>query len=159
MHVAARVEPDVIVIPASDALLDDPPRTFHVNVFAIARRPVTNEEFAAFVDDSGHKPAAWREGGLLDHPAERVTWADAVAYCRWLSVSSGRIYRLPDEREWEKAARAGVLERLGEVREWTNTWVDGGRVVRDGARVAQRLRPSDDLKGHGFRVVRSMTGR
>ena len=41
--------PDVVVIPAGDALLDDPPRTLHVNVFAIARRPVTNAEFAEFV--------------------------------------------------------------------------------------------------------------
>ena len=120
-----------------------------MNVFAIAKRPVTSREFAEF-----------RAGAPSDDaPVEGVSWADAVAYCRWLSLATSRVYRLPDEREWEKAARAGVLERLGEVREWTNTWVDGARVVRDGSRVAERLRPSDDLKGHGFRVVRSMTGR
>ena len=194
------------MIPAGDALLDDPPRTFHVNVFAIARRPVTNEEFAAFVAETGHKPSSWREGGMLDHPAEGVTWADAVAYCRWLSVATARIYRLPDEREWEKAARGtggrrwpwgnaddawranvresgvrrtsavgkyadgaspdGVVDLIGNVREWTNTWADG-RVLKggnylDGLREcvpSARFRPAESLAGHGFRVVRSMTGR
>ena len=193
------------MIAASDALLDDPPRTFHVNVFAVARRLVTNAEFAEFVADADYKPVAWKDG-LVDHPAECVSWADAVAYCRWLSVATARIYRLPDEREWEKAARGvagrrwpwgnsddlttanvkdarvgttsavakfalgvspeGVMDLIGNVREWTNTWADG-RVLRGGSyldtldesRPWKRLRPTEDLRGHGFRVVLSMTGR
>ncbi len=176
-----------------------------MNVFAIARRPVTNEEFAAFVADAAYRPAAWTKG-LLDHPAEGISWADAVAYCRWLSLATARVYRLPDEREWEKAARGtagrrwpwgtedeplranvreskvggtsavgkfplgaspeAVVDLIGNVREWTNTWVDG-RVLKGGSYLDaladclphERFRPSDDLRGHGFRVVRSMTGR
>ncbi|MEK7863176.1 MAG: SUMF1/EgtB/PvdO family nonheme iron enzyme [Chloroflexota bacterium] len=197
-------EPDVVVIPASDALLDDPPRTVHVNVFAIARLLVTNAEFAEF-SATGHAAPGWRKGPA-DHPAEGLSWADAVAYCRWLSVATGRIYRLSDEREWEKAARGtagrrwpwgnnddasranvreaerggttpagaypagaspeGVLDLIGNVREWTNTWAEG-RVLRGGsyldtlseAAPSKRLRADDDLRGVGFRVVRSMTGR
>ena len=60
-------DPDVVVIPAGDALQGDSPRTLHVNVFAIARRPVTRAEYA------------------------------------------------PE----------GVLDLVGNVREWTNTWSDG----------------------------------
>ena len=198
-------EPDVVVIPAGDALLEDPPRTVHVNVFAIARHPVTNAEFAEFAAATAHRAAAWARGPA-DHPAEGLSWADAVAYCRWLSVSTGRIYRLPDEREWEKAARGtsgrrwpwgndagpglanvseaglgatapvgtfergaspeGLVDLIGNVREWTNTWADG-RVLRGGsyldaladAEPTRRLRASADLRGHGFRVVRGMTGR
>jgi formylglycine-generating enzyme required for sulfatase activity len=134
-----------MVVRAGDALLGDPPRTEHVNVFAIARAPVTNEELARFRTE--HTPRDAR-------PARGLTWADAVAYCRWLSTSTGHIYRLPDEREWEKAARAGLLEDVQPL-EWTNSWTDRGRVLRGGEDIATR-RFSDT---GGFRVVRSMTGR
>ena len=46
---------------------------------------------------------------LLDHPVTLVRREDAVAYCTWLSLVSGRTVRLPSEAEWEKAAR-GSLE-------------------------------------------------
>lgn len=44
---------------------------------------------------------------------ERVSWQDAVEFCRQLSElpeerSAGRTYRLPTEAEWEYAARAGT---------------------------------------------------
>jgi len=167
------VEPEVIVVPAGDALLGDPPRTEHVNVFAIARRPVTAGEYAMFVDETHHAPpgvgapdgvgapAEWeRKRRAADRAVDGVSWADAVAYCRWLTVGTGRIYRLPDEREWEKAARMpGTLEDLGAVREWTNSWQNGGRVLRSGDDPGARVFASKDLAGMGFRIVRGMTGR
>src|SRR2546428_8870710 len=137
------IEPDVVIVPAGDALLGDPPRTEHVNVFAIARRPVTVGEYAMFVDETHHTPpggapAEW-QGKLRapDQALDGVSWADAVAYCRWLTVGTSRIYRLPDEREWEKAARKeATLEQLGVVREGTNSWPNGGRVLRGRAEPA-----------------------
>jgi len=141
-------EPETVVVRASDALLGDPPRTEHVNVFAIARRRVTNDEFARF--RPGQRPGP--------DPVAGVSWADAVSYCRWLTTSTGHIYRLPDEREWEKAARAGVLEDVGPL-EWTNSWSEGGRVLRGGEEIARRRYVRDDLTDAGFRIVRSMTGR
>jgi formylglycine-generating enzyme required for sulfatase activity len=153
------VEPDVIVVPAGDALLGDPPRTEHVNVFAIARRPVTASQYAAFLADTG-RGAPTVAGAAADRPVEGVSWADAVAYCRWLTVGTGRIYRLPDEREWEKAARAeGTLEPSGELREWTNSWQDGGRVLRSASDPPRRFFATDGHAPIGFRVVRGMTGR
>ena len=106
-----------MVVPAGDALLDDPVRTVHVNVFAIARKPVTNAEFEEFASATSHAGSKWRQGAPT-HPAEGLSWADAVAYCRWLSVASGKIYRLPDEREWEKAARG----KTGWTYPWGNDW-------------------------------------
>lgn len=156
------IEPDVVVVPAGDALLGDPPRTEHVNVFAIARRPVTVGEYATFVDETGHHPPVGWESERPDSGAvlEGVSWADAVAYCRWLTVGTGRIYRLPDEREWEKAARTdGTLEQLGTLPEWTNSWQNGARVLRAGAQPAARVFAGDDFAHVGFRIVRGMTGR
>ena len=143
----AVVEPETVVVNAGDAVLGEPPRTEHVNVYAIARRPVTAADFRRF---RPQHPQA-------DGSVRGVTWADAVAYCRWLTTATGRVYRLPDEREWEKAARGGLLEDV-QALEWTNTYADG-RVLRGGEDVAARRYVGDDAREAGFRVVRSMTGR
>jgi formylglycine-generating enzyme required for sulfatase activity len=156
------IEPDVVVVAAGDALLGDPPRTEHVNIFAIARTPVSVGEYAMFVEETRHDPpTGWEQKRRAsDRVLEGVSWADAVAYCRWLTVGTGRIYRLPDEREWEKAARKeGTLESRGDLREWTNSWQNGGRVLRSAADPAARLFAGDDLAHVGFRIVRGMTGR
>jgi serine/threonine-protein kinase len=45
------------------------------------------------------------EGHEWKVPAYLVDWFDAVAYCRWRSAQDGVTIRLPNEAEWEKAAR------------------------------------------------------
>ncbi|MBQ0957437.1 SUMF1/EgtB/PvdO family nonheme iron enzyme [Ideonella sp. 4Y11] len=86
--------------------------------FELARYPVTQAQFQAFIDDGGYAvDTPWWNGldQRLDAPAEAawaepnaprvtVSWFEAVAYCRWLSHRLGEPIRLPTEKEWERAA-------------------------------------------------------
>jgi gamma-glutamyl hercynylcysteine S-oxide synthase len=95
--------------------------------FEIARAPVTQREYAAFLDATGAEaPIWWRRGKHgwerrdferwiaiePDRPIVHVSAHEAEAWCRW----AGR--RLPTEAEREIA---GQLPLTGHVWEWTAT--------------------------------------
>ncbi|MBK6714514.1 MAG: SUMF1/EgtB/PvdO family nonheme iron enzyme [Burkholderiales bacterium] len=125
-------------LPDIDWVVIDDPRPFvyqegtHLPLpaFAIARYPVTNRQWQAFVDDGGYLDDRWWEGlaaklepcapstSQPTSPRERVSWYEAVAFCRWLADRSERDVRLPMETEWERAAR-GVD---GQPYPWGDEW-------------------------------------
>jgi formylglycine-generating enzyme required for sulfatase activity len=130
------VKPDMVLIPAgefvmgSDPTLDQdavddeqPQHTLYLPDYYLAKTPVTNAQYAAFVQATGHRiPYHWQGGkpprAEEDHPVVNVSWHDALAYCNWLSEATGQPYRLPSEAEWEKGARGSD----GRIYPWGNQW-------------------------------------
>ncbi|MEU2777999.1 SUMF1/EgtB/PvdO family nonheme iron enzyme [Streptomyces sp. NPDC007162] len=91
-------------------LKECPEHTVVVADYRIARYPVTNLEYRAFLKEnpSAGIPTSWHLGR---YPAERANQPvfslrpeSADRYCRWLSEATGRRFRLPTEAEWEYAA-------------------------------------------------------
>jgi gamma-glutamyl hercynylcysteine S-oxide synthase len=114
--------------PAGGFVFDNEKWAHDVEIapFRIARSPVTNSEYLAFVEQGGVAPRYWRkqDGGWLERqfdrwlplaseePVRHVSWNEAQAYCAWAKR------RLPTEAEWECAC-AGFA--YGKVWEWTES--------------------------------------
>jgi len=129
-------EPAMVLVPGGEFMMgsdpqkdkeampsEQPQHLISIPDYQLARTPVTNEQYVAFVQATGHRPPShWENSqpprGEANHPVIRVSWYDAADYCRWLSEATGKPYRLPTEAEWEKAAR-GVR---GSIYPWGDGW-------------------------------------
>lgn len=108
-----------IDIPAGQVTLEHDRGTFDVFAFTIAKYPITYAQFQVFIDaPDGFYNSQWRKGlvaprkfpkeqewKIADHPRERVSWYDAIAFCRWLSHKTGLNITLPTEQQWQRAAQ------------------------------------------------------
>ncbi len=108
-----------------------PAARLRLAAFWIARVPITNAQYRAFLEAGGYRQRQWwtpngwqwkqekkraqpwlwddSRYNAPDQPA-LVTWYEASAFCAWLtaqvhdSLPAGRVLRLPTEAEWEVAA-------------------------------------------------------
>ncbi len=108
---------DWVEIPGG-AFIYQKEQRLELPTFYIARYPVTNAQYRAFIEDGGYENGAWWKGLARrieapaepewdeeNHPRETVSWYEAVAFTRWLSERLGYAISLPTEQQWEKAAR------------------------------------------------------
>lgn len=99
-------------------VLENNAGTIHITPFCLARYPVTNAQFQAFLDDvDGYvnpiwwagldaapetpRPSYWTE---TNHPRDNVSWFEAIAFCAWLSARLGYTITLPTDAQWQQAA-------------------------------------------------------
>lgn len=131
-------EAEMIYIPAGEFTMGDdgnydtkPVRRINLPTFYIDKYEVTNKRYKRFIDATGHKvpwsqdaaaaPYMWDwqkrmyPEGKGDDPVVLVSWEDAKAFCAWAGKS------LPNEAQWEKAARGAN----GSIYPWGATWADG----------------------------------
>lgn len=121
--------------------------TFMLRPFAISQTPVTYHQFEAFVNapDGWSNPIWWaglteryqhqprlpQRSPVANHPADMVSWYQAVAYTRWLHhqhegqqvvlglvVGENALLRLPYEWEWQWAAQGSDARRYP----WGEAW-------------------------------------
>jgi len=127
IKLAEDVELELVYVPAGEFIMGDPQGepderpAACVRIdkpFWMSRFEITNEQFAQF--DPSHDGRFQDKGSWMfnewdlgwplnqaQQPVVRVSWSEAVAFCRWLSEETGEQVALPTEAQWEWACRAG----------------------------------------------------
>src|SRR5262249_38959149 len=95
----------------------------------IGRFEVTRAQFAEF--DKSYPV----EAGTENHPANRVSFERAKAYCEWLTKTTGQLYRLANEDEG-----ATLYEKTDANENTLDYWAGHAVNPEDAARLREQLR-------------------
>mgnify|MGYP006288177643 CR=1 FL=1 len=130
IDLAEGVQLELVRIPAGEFVMGDPdglpdewpPHRVRVEKpFWMATCEITNAQYALFDPMHDSRYISWynkdqnRRGEAANKPNQpviRITWKEAMAFCRWLSKKTGRRFTLPTEAQWEYACRAGTSTPL-----------------------------------------------
>jgi formylglycine-generating enzyme required for sulfatase activity/serine/threonine protein kinase len=138
LRVAPGIEMEFVRVPTGEFLMGSdksqdalayedevPQHEQSISEYWIGRTPVTIAQFLPFVTATRVESfAKLISPEKANHPVTRVTWDECVAYCDWLSKATTLQVELPNEREWEKAAR-GID---GRIYPWGNEPADATRL-------------------------------
>jgi formylglycine-generating enzyme required for sulfatase activity len=115
---------------------ESPQHRVEVGAFQIGKYPVTVAEYALAVQAGAVREppdgptltrrhaVTWRQQlQHVDHPVVCVSWEDANAYIAWLRKATSQSgWRLPNEAQWEKAARWDELREVSSIYPWGDTF-------------------------------------
>ncbi|MBI4853028.1 MAG: formylglycine-generating enzyme family protein [Acidobacteria bacterium] len=122
--------PEMVIIPSGTFMMgskegqenENPVHEVFLSSFEISKHEITNHQFRNFIKATKYKTTAEEDSsaqiwtsyaifGRARYPVVYITYADALAYCKWLSSTTKQTYRLPSEAEWEYAARGGTKDQ------------------------------------------------
>jgi eukaryotic-like serine/threonine-protein kinase len=81
---------------------EKPQHRVKIKEFYMGQTEITQAQYLAIM---GENPASFKGA---NRPVENVSWQQAKAFCRKLSLKTGKKYTLPSESQWEYACRAGT---------------------------------------------------
>jgi len=126
VELGGKIKMEMVLIPAGEYIMGDrqgkrdeqPLSKVKISYpFWMGMTEVTESQYQQF--DPHHKNGYFNQNHK-DHttrgysaegkkkPVIRVSWEQAIAFCRWLSEKNGESFTLPTEAQWEWACRAGT---------------------------------------------------